>query len=127
MELSGKVVVVTGAAGGIGRAMALRFAAGARGVVAADIDADIDADGAATMAARIDERQGRAASALAVRCDVAVDAEVADLVARAEEVFGPVNLFCANAGVAVGTDPASTPDDVWDLAFSARLFMGAPP
>jgi len=116
MELSGKVVVVTGAANGIGRAMALRFAAeGAMGVVVADLDAS----GAATVAARIDA-QG-AGSALAVTCDVAVEAEVADLVARAEDQFGPVDLFCANAGVAVGTDPLSTPDAVWDLAFAVNV------
>ncbi len=116
MELSGKVVVVTGAANGIGRAMALRFAAeGAMGVVLADLDAR----GVATVAARIDAQ--RAGSALAVTYDVAVEAEVADLVERAEDQFGPVDLFCANAGVAVGTDPLSTPDAVWDLAFAVNV------
>jgi len=116
MELSGKVVVVTGAANGIGRALALRFASeGAKGVVVADLDAG----GVATVAARIDAQ--RAGSALAVACDVAVEAEVADLVARAEDQFGPVDLFCANAGVAVGTDPLSTPDAVWDLAFAVNV------
>ncbi len=118
MELTGKVVIVTGGANGIGRALALRFAAaGAAGVVVADLDAD----GAAVVAARIDESRGRAGTALAVRCDVAVDAEVAALVARAEEVFGPVDLFCANAGVAVGTDPVSTLDATWDLAFNVNV------
>ncbi len=116
MELAGKVVVVTGAANGIGRALALRFAAeGAKGVVVADLDAQ----GAAAVAARIDAR--RAGSALAVACDVAVEAEVAALVTRAEDQFGPVDLFCANAGVAVGTDPLSTPDAVWDLAFAVNV------
>jgi len=115
MDLHGKVVVVTGAANGIGRAMALRFAAeDARGVAVADLDAD----GAATVAGHINER--RAGSALAVRCDVGVEAEVASLIARAEDAFGPVDLFCANAGVAVGTDPA-TPDEVWDLAFNVNV------
>lgn len=118
MELTDKVVVVTGAAHGIGRAMALRFAAeGVRGVVVADLDAD----GAAATARGVDERRGRVGAALAVRCDVGVDVDVAALVAQAEESFGPVDLFCANAGVAVGTDPVSTPDEVWDRAFNVNV------
>src|SRR3954468_23366513 len=99
MDVTGKVAVVTGGAHGIGRAMALRFARdGAAGVVVADLDGE----DAAKVAEEIGER-GRG-----VRCDVASDAENAALVKRAEEAFGPVDLFCANAGVAVGTDPVST-------------------
>jgi NAD(P)-dependent dehydrogenase (short-subunit alcohol dehydrogenase family) len=110
MELADKVAVVTGGASGIGRALAWRFSEeGARVVVA-----DIDADGAETVAKDI----GR--NALAVPCDVAVERQVIDLVERAEEAFGPVDLFCANAGVAVGTD-LTTPEDVWDLALAVNL------
>ena len=61
------------------------------------------------MATDIGER------ALGVGCDVADEAQVIDLVARAEEAFGPVDLFCANAGVAVGTD-LDTPEEAWELA-----------
>ncbi len=115
MDVAGKVVVVTGAANGIGRAMALRFAAeGARGVVIADLDAD----GAAAVAARINEE--RSGAARSVACNVGVDAEVATLIAGAEDAFGPVDLFCANAGVAIGTGP-DTPDDVWERAFSVNV------
>jgi NAD(P)-dependent dehydrogenase (short-subunit alcohol dehydrogenase family) len=42
-------------------------------------------------------------------------------VARAAETFGPIDLFCTNAGVAVGTDPVTTPDEVWDLAFAVNV------
>jgi NAD(P)-dependent dehydrogenase (short-subunit alcohol dehydrogenase family) len=111
MELQDRVAVVTGAASGIGRALALRFAdEGARGVVVADLDAD----GAQAVAAQIGAR------GLAVRCDVADDAQVGDLLARAEEAFGPVDVFCANAGIGAGTD-LSTPDEVWDAAFDVNV------
>jgi NAD(P)-dependent dehydrogenase (short-subunit alcohol dehydrogenase family) len=111
MELSDKVVVVTGAASGIGRALAERFAAeGARGVVVADLDGA----GAKVVAETIGDR------ALGVACDVTLEAEVVDLMAEADDAFGPIDLFCANAGVAVGTDESS-PDAEWDLALAVNL------
>jgi NAD(P)-dependent dehydrogenase (short-subunit alcohol dehydrogenase family) len=111
MELQGRVAVVTGGASGIGRALAVRFAEeGAAGVVVADLDGD----GARAVAEAIGPR------ALGLACDVADEAQVGALVDRAEETFGTVGLFCANAGVAVGTDPAS-PDAEWDLAFAVNV------
>jgi len=108
MELANKVAVITGGASGIGRALALRFADdGARVVVA-----DLDLQGAEAVAGET--------SGVAMRCDVANEQQVADLVARAEEAFGPIDLFCANAGVAVGTD-LTTPEDVWDLALGVNV------
>jgi NAD(P)-dependent dehydrogenase (short-subunit alcohol dehydrogenase family) len=55
-----------------------------------------------------------------VQCDVADDDAVGRLIARAEEAFGPIDLFCANAGVAhgAGLDAA---DDVWDAALGVNL------
>jgi NAD(P)-dependent dehydrogenase (short-subunit alcohol dehydrogenase family) len=109
MELTNKAVVVTGAASGIGRALARRFAdEGARGVVVADLDAH----GAQAVAGEI--------GGLGVACDVADARQVADLVARSEDAFGPVDLFCANAGVAIGSDEAA-PDAEWDLAFAVNV------
>jgi NAD(P)-dependent dehydrogenase (short-subunit alcohol dehydrogenase family) len=110
MELHDKVVVITGAASGIGRAMALRFAEeGARGVVVSDIDPD----GAAAVAAELEQ-------GLAVACDVADQAQMADLIERSEAAFGPIDLFCANAGVGGGTD-LDTPDEQWDAAFDVNV------
>ena len=111
MELEGKVAVVTGGAGGIGRALAWKFAEeGAAGVVVSDVDGD----GAVRVAGEIGER----ASAFAA--DVADQAQTEALIAHAEETFGPVDLFCANAGVAIG---AMLEDDesVWDVAFGVNI------
>jgi NAD(P)-dependent dehydrogenase (short-subunit alcohol dehydrogenase family) len=111
MELTDRVAVVTGGASGIGRALALRLAEeGAYGVVVADLDAP----GAQAVATEIGAR------ALGVRCDVADESQVPELVARAEEAFGPVDLFCANAGVAVGTD-LDTPEEVWEVALGVNV------
>jgi len=110
MELADKVAVVTGGASGIGRAMALRFAAeGARGVVVADLNGE----GAESVAAEIGD------GALPLRCDVTDPAHADALIGAAESAFGPVDLFCANAGVAVGIDLASPAE--WDLAFGVNL------
>jgi NAD(P)-dependent dehydrogenase (short-subunit alcohol dehydrogenase family) len=109
MNLSDRVVVVTGGASGIGRALARRFAdEGARGVVVADLDGA----GAQAVATEI--------GALGVACDVTDESQVVDLVARASDAFGSIDLFCANAGVAIGTDEA-TPDPVWDLALAVNV------
>ena len=88
MELSDKHVVVTGGANGIGRALCRRFAAeGARAVVVADLDGG----GADAVAREI--------GGTAVRVDVSAEAEVVDLVDTATNANGPIDLFCANAGI----------------------------
>jgi NAD(P)-dependent dehydrogenase (short-subunit alcohol dehydrogenase family) len=111
MELADRVAVVTGGASGIGRALAWRLAEeGARGVVVADLDAD----GARAVATDI------GANALAVACDVTIESQVAHAIAQAQDAFGPVDLFCANAGVAIGSG-LSTPTDVWELAYGVNV------
>ena len=120
MELAGKTAVVTGGASGIGRAMAIRFAAeGARVVVA-----DLDREGAATVAMEAAgesaARIGDVGSAIAVACDVRDAAQIAALVDEAEAAFGPVDLFCANAGIGGGHD-LETPDEGWDDAYAVNV------
>jgi NAD(P)-dependent dehydrogenase (short-subunit alcohol dehydrogenase family) len=111
VELRDKVAVVTGGASGIGRAMARRFAEeGARGVVVADLDGP----GAEAVAAEIGDR------ARGVQADIARQDEIDKVIAAAREAFGPIDIFCANAGVGVGTD-LDTPDDVWGLAIDVNV------
>jgi NAD(P)-dependent dehydrogenase (short-subunit alcohol dehydrogenase family) len=111
MEVSGAVAVVTGGASGIGRALAQRLA---REDVHGVVVADLNSAGAEEVADSIGDR------ALGVGCDVSDDGQLGDLIARAEEAFGPVDLFCANAGIGHGTG-LETPDDVWDAAFAVNV------
>lgn len=114
MQLDGRNVVVTGAASGIGRALARRFHAEGARVVASDRDEA----GLTAVVAELGER--RANSAYAVPVDVATESGNRHLVETAENVLGPIDLFFANAGVAVGTD-VDTPEADWELAFDVNV------
>lgn len=90
-RLAGKVAVVTGAASGIGRASAEKFAAeGARVVIA-----DLDATGAEGVAASIAENGGEA---IHVRCDVTRDADARAMVEAAVGRYGALDILFNNAG-----------------------------
>lgn len=88
MDMKDKVVVVTGGASGIGLALCRRFAQeGARGVVVADLDE--------TRCRQVADEIG----GLAVRTDVADEAQVQALVQQATAHYGRVDVFCSNAGI----------------------------
>ena len=114
MELRDKVAVVTGGGNGIGRAMCERFAAeGARAVVVADLDG-----AAAQRTAESVDSHG--AHALAIALDVGDEAAVGDLVREVEASIGPIDLFCSNAGVGLGTG-LETPTDLWIDEFRVNV------
>ena len=92
-EFKGRVAVVTGAASGIGRAMAERFASEGMKVVLADIEEE-------ALASAEKEMVADGASVLAVRTDVSKADEVESLADEAVKAFGAVHLLCNNAGVA---------------------------
>jgi NAD(P)-dependent dehydrogenase (short-subunit alcohol dehydrogenase family) len=109
MRLADKVAVVTGAASGIGRALARRFATeGARGVVVADLDGD----GAAEVAREI--------GGLAVTTDVSREGDIVQLVERATSAFGAIDLFCSNAGI-ITEGGVDTPDPEWQRIWNINL------
>jgi NAD(P)-dependent dehydrogenase (short-subunit alcohol dehydrogenase family) len=104
-RLAGKVAFITGAANGLGRVAAERFAAEGARVVVADVgDAN---DVLKTIAAA----GGTAAS---VQCDVSSDSAVRDAVDFAVKTFGDLHVLYNNAGVMLSADddPVSTPNDV---------------
>lgn len=109
MELNGKICVVTGAAGGIGAAMARRFkAAGAAAVVVADVQAE-------PLRAVAEEIGG-----LAVTCDVTKESDIIALAAAAEDAYGPIDVFCSNAGIARNGGEES-PDALWQLNWDLHV------
>jgi NAD(P)-dependent dehydrogenase (short-subunit alcohol dehydrogenase family) len=108
VNLEGKVAVVTGGAGGIGSALARRFVAeGAKAVVVADVR----------------EATGLPERVRAVVCDTSDDAAVKALIDDVEQVEGPIDLYCANAGIAVGAD-VTTPDEVWNQVWHVNVMGG---
>ncbi|MEO8144301.1 MAG: SDR family oxidoreductase [Betaproteobacteria bacterium] len=113
MKIKDKVCVVTGAASGIGKALAMRFAKeGARGIVCADLN---EADAKAVAAT---------VGGLGVRCDVGQEGDMQALVAAALERYSAVDIFCSNAGI-IGRHGLEASLDEWrrtmDVNFMAHV------
>ncbi len=109
MNVQDKVVVVTGGASGIGRAMARRFAAdGAQHVAVADLDGK----GAAAVADEIGGSHHQV--------DVSKEADIQGLIDTTERDFGPIALFCSNAGIGIGRG-IDAPDDAWQKIWEVNL------
>ncbi|HPK53309.1 MAG TPA: SDR family oxidoreductase [Smithellaceae bacterium] len=114
MEVGGKVVVVTGGALGIGRALCQRFAReGAQAVVIADVNE-------AAAKAVAEEIKGKA-----LLCDVRKEADIIRLVRFTEENCGPIDLFCSNAGIMVvgGVEVADENwQRIWEINVMSHVY-----
>lgn len=114
MELKDKVIVVTGAASGIGRAMALRYAKeDPRHIVCVDINED---------AAR---ETASAVGGTAYRVNVGVEEEIKALIEDVEANIGPIDLFCSNAGISVAGGVEVGNDEwqrIWDINVMAHVW-----
>ena len=110
MELSGKVAVITGGSGGIGRAMAKAFLAeGAKAVMLADLDA--------TAVANASRELGCDGMA----CDVTDEAQVVALVERTRKAHGAIDLFCSNAGAGGQGVLMDAPNSVWQKQWELHV------
>lgn len=116
MRLEGKIAVITGTAGGIGRASAIRFAEEGAAIVGADVSEAANAE----TARLVQDAGGKMVSSTV---DVTDDASVAALFSLAEEQFGRVDIVFNNAGVMLpGDDDAlTTSDEVIDRTLAINV------
>ena len=111
-KLQGKVAVITGAASGLGRASAIRFAAEGAAVVVADLNSQ----GAELVVSEIAATRGRA---VYQRADVTAEREIKSLIDRAVREYGRLDITYNNAGVIGATGSIeSTTEAEWDKTFA---------
>lgn len=116
MRLAGKMALISGAGGGIGRETALLFAREGACVAAADRDVG----GAEETAARVREAGG---TAVAIGTDVSEEAAVEAMMREAEEALGGINVLFNNAGIMLDEDrgPEDTSLDAWNRTLAVNL------
>ena len=109
MQVNNKVVVITGAGSGIGRALAEKFASeGAAKIICVDING-------ANAQETADKIGG-----VAMTCDVSKDAEIQRVIDDTENTYGAIDLFCSNAGIGMGESEQS-PDSDWQTSWEVNV------
>ena len=114
ISLEGKTALVTGAASGIGRGIALRLAEFGAAVTLLDIDEKKGLKAAGEITAR-------GGKARFVRCDVRSDADCRRAADEAVREFGGIDILCNNAGVAIRKNVVDLKEEEWDLALDVML------
>jgi NAD(P)-dependent dehydrogenase (short-subunit alcohol dehydrogenase family) len=107
MELKDKVIVVTGAAGGIGTALVERFAKEQPKHI---VSVDLNLEGAQATAAKFD--------GTAMAANVAKEDDVKRLIDDIEHTIGPIDLYCNNAGIFIAStldDPLEDWQTIWEV------------
>lgn len=109
MKVSGKNIVITGGASGIGKALAERFhAEGAKSITVADLQEGPLQDVAKSV------------NGLAVVCNVGKEEDILNLIAKAEAAYGDIDIFVSNAGLArYGWE--ETTNDIWQLNWDVHV------
>jgi len=126
-RFDGKVAIITGAAHGLGASHALSFAREGADVVVSDICQDLPearyAMGAETeMNSVVKEIRDMGRRAIGIRCDVTKANEVENMVQRAVEELGKIDILINNAGIAFGTTPIwEVSEEAWDLTVDIML------
>ena len=110
--LKDKIVIITGSANGIGKCTALRFAEEGAKVVVADF-----ADGSAT----VKEVEALGSAAIYVQVDVSNPESVKNMVDKAVEAFGTVDVLVNNAGITKDAMMKKMTKDAWDAVISVNL------
>lgn len=109
MQVNNKVVVITGAGSGIGRALAEKFASeGAAKIICVDING-----------ANAEETADKIGG-VAMTCDVSKDAEIQRVIDDTENTYGAIDLFCSNAGIGMGESEQS-PDSDWQTSWEVNV------
>ena len=114
MQLEGKIVVVTGAGSGIGKALVKKFISeGAKAVVAVDINAETSLQTASELGCH------------AMSADVAKEDDIIRIIEDTEKEIGPIDLFCNNAGIAIGESEQSSNKEwqaIWEINVMSHVY-----
>ncbi len=110
--LKDKVVLITGSANGIGKCTALRFAEEGAKIIVADF-----VDGLAT----VKEIEEKGSSAIYIQVDVSCPDSVKNMVEKATEVFGKIDVLINNAGITKDAMMKKMTKEAWDAVISVNL------